>query len=213
MIKTFYFNDLRTACHILYDGSGKCVIVDPGCYSDDEKNRVVKFIAEHGLTPEKILLTHGHFDHVMGCSFAASKWDIPVYMNLLDLSQIERATSYGDYFGYTFEAPPTDVTDIQDGDTITFGNTVIKAFHTPGHTKGGMIFYNEAGQYVLTGDSLFAGSIGRTDLPEGDYDLLLESLRDKILTLPPDTVVYPGHGPTTTIATENTTNPFLEPLR
>jgi len=213
MLKTFYFNDLRTCCYVLYDKSGECAITDPGCYTESEYNRLFKFIEENKLTPIMVLLTHGHFDHMMGCGILTKKWDIPIYMNTVDISQINRATSYGAYFGYIFDTPASEPVHLKDGDVITFGESSLKVRHTPGHSRGGVIYYNEKEHYVLTGDSLFAGSIGRTDLPEGDYDILMCSLKDIIMTLPPETDVYPGHGPATTIAAETNTNPFLEPIR
>ncbi len=211
MIKTFYFNDLRTCCHVLYDDTKECAIVDPGCYTATEKGRLVAFIEDNGLTPRMILLTHGHFDHVMGCAFVSGKWNIPVFMNRQDIPQTERATSYGTYFGYEFEAPGSDFTDLKQGDVISFGGTSLQVRLTPGHSAGGVIYYNEIERYALTGDSLFAGSIGRTDLPSGDLDLLMKSLKEQILTLPGETVIYPGHGPASTIGEEINTNPFLEP--
>lgn len=209
MIKTFYFNDLRTCCYVLYDESGECAIIDPGCYSQSEKDRLVKFVEENSLTPKMLINTHGHFDHVMGNAFVADHWKIPTYMNHGDIQQIGRSKSYGGYFGYEFMEPTTDVTDIQDGNTISFGNTVLKASFTPGHSRGGVALYNEQEGYVISGDSLFAGSIGRTDLPGGDYEELIGNIRTKLLTLPPETVVYPGHGPATTIGDEIEGNPFL----
>lgn len=210
MIKTFYFNDLRVCCYIIWDDTKECIIVDPGAYSDSEKNRLVKFITENALKPVRLINTHGHFDHVMGNPFILSKWNIPVYMNHGDLKELSRVKSYCAYFGYEIEQPSSDVIDLKDGDVITFGNSSLKVYHTPGHSQGSVILYNEADKYVLTGDILFAGSIGRTDLPGGDYDVIKESLSTKVLTLPPDTVVYPGHGPVTEIAQEINTNPFLE---
>jgi glyoxylase-like metal-dependent hydrolase (beta-lactamase superfamily II) len=141
--------------------------------------------------------------------FARKQWEIPAYMNHGDIPQVARASSYGGYFGYSFEDPGEEFTDLKDGDVISFGNTTLKVIHTPGHSKGGVVFYNEAEKYVITGDSLFAQSIGRTDLPGGDLDELMDSLKNKILALPEETKVYPGHGPATYIATEKQTNPFL----
>ena len=209
MIKTFYFNDLRTCCYVLWDDTKECVIVDAGCYSESEKGRLAKFVYENGLKPVKLLQTHGHFDHVMGCMFARKQWDIPAYMNHGDIPQVARASSYGGYFGYSFEDPGEEFIDLKDGDEITFGHTALKVLHTPGHSKGGVVYYNEAEKYVITGDSLFAQSIGRTDLPGGDLDELMVSLKNKILALPEETKVYPGHGPATDIATEKQTNPFM----
>lgn len=209
MIKTFYFNDLRTCCYLIYDQTKECAIVDPGCYSESEKNRLVKFVEDEGLTPKMILITHGHFDHLMGVDFVSKLWHLPIYMNAHDLSQLRRAGSYGGYFGYSYEQPSDHIVDLKEGDIISVGDIRLKVFCTPGHSQGGVVFYNEAEKYLLSGDSLFQGSIGRTDLPEGDFDTLIESIRTKILNLPSDTTVYPGHGPHTSIAEEIASNPFL----
>ncbi len=209
MIKRFYFNDLRTCCYLLWDSAKECVIIDPGCYSDSERSRVEKFVQENGLTPKMLINTHGHFDHVIGNAFVAEKWNIPTFMNKGDIPYLSRAKSQGGYFGYDIKQPSEDVNDLKDGDIIRYGESELIVSYTPGHSQGGVVLYNQKENFVITGDSLFAGSIGRTDLPGGDYDELMESIGTKILTLPPDTIVYPGHGPETTIATEMTTNPFL----
>lgn len=209
MIKTFYFNDLRTCCYVLYDSGGKCAIIDPGCYSESEKNRIVKFVTENSLEPLMIINTHGHFDHVMGNAFVSSRWNIPTYLNRADLPQLRRASPYGSYFGYNFDPPVEDVIDMQDGDSVNVGGITLEVRTSPGHTAGGIILYDPKGGYAFTGDTIFKGSIGRTDLPGGDYDLLADSIRKKVLTLPKETILYPGHGPSTTIAYEMMTNPFI----
>lgn len=213
MIKTFYFNDLRTCCYIVYDDTRECAIIDPGCYKKSEQDRIVKFIGDNGLTPVMIIQTHGHFDHVMGNAFVSERWNIPTYLASEDLPQLKRASSYGSYFGYEFAQPDGEIRDMKDGDIIRFGNTELEVRSSPGHTAGGVLLYNHKEGYVFTGDTIFKGSIGRTDLPGGDYDLLAESIRTKVMTLPPDTVIYPGHGPATDVGTEINTNPFLEPIR
>ena len=210
MIKTFYYNDLRTCCYIISDDSSECAIVDPGCYKESEKTRLVNYIESNSLRPKMILQTHGHFDHVMGNRFVADRWSLPTYLNSGDLAQIRRSGSYGGYFGYEFDEPSDRIIDIKDGDIIRFGNTELKVLASPGHTAGGVLFYNEKEKYVLTGDTIFKGSIGRTDLPGGDYETLMQSLRSKVLTLPDDTVIYPGHGLPTDVAFEKSTNPFLD---
>ena len=194
MIKTFYFNDLRTCCYVLYDEAGECAIIDPGCIKQSERDRLVKFIEENHLHP------------------VARTWNIPTYINSADIPQIRRAASYGSYFGYEFEQPSEDLRDMKDGDIINVGSIQLKVLESPGHTEGGVLLYDEKGGYVFTGDTLFCGSIGRTDLPAGDFDKLSESLRTKVLPLPADTVVYPGHGPATDIGREMMTNPFLEDI-
>lgn len=198
-IKIYFFNDLRTCCYIAWDETGECVIIDPGCNSESERSRLKKFISENELKPVMLLNTHGHFDHVMGNRFITDTYGVKTYIHKDDNAQLARATSYCDYFGYKIEAPDLDTIAIADGDILKFGNSELKVIHTPGHTMGGVCFVAEKDKVVFTGDTLFAGSIGRTDLPGGDFDLLAESLREKLMTLDPDYRVLPGHGPETTI--------------
>lgn len=208
-IKTFYFNDLRECTYVLWDSTNECVIVDPGCHTQVEKDRLAKFIEETGLKPVKLLNTHGHFDHIMGNAFVVKKWSIKTYIHPLDKPHLERALMQSEMFGYDIEQPPLDTIDIQEGDILYFGNTHLTVMYTPGHTRGGVSFYNIEDKIVITGDALFSGSIGRTDLPGGDYDQLMDSLLNKIVKLGDLFRVYPGHGPYTTIGKELASNPFL----
>lgn len=208
-IKTFYFNDLRECTYVLWDETGECVIVDPGCYSESEKGRLEKFINENSLKPVMLLNTHGHFDHIMGNAFVSEKWGVKTYIHADDRPHLERAVQYSNMFGYNVEMPSLETVNLNDGDTLSFGNSHLKVMTTPGHTRGGVSFYSELDKFVLTGDALFAGSIGRTDLPGGDYDQLMESLLNKVINLGDEYTVYPGHGPATTIANEKNSNPFL----
>ncbi|MFA6334816.1 MAG: MBL fold metallo-hydrolase [Bacteroidales bacterium] len=209
--KTFYFNDLRECCYVLWDESKECVIVDPGCQTDNEKERLKKFIDTNELKPVKLLNTHGHFDHVMGNAFVTSTWNIKTYIHPMDKPQLFRAVSYSEMFGYKVEEPSHETVDIAEGDIIKFGNSKLKVLYTPGHTRGGVCYYSddENNRFVVVGDCLFAGSIGRTDLPGGDYDELMESLLSKLVKLGDGYKVLPGHGPETTIGHELNTNPFL----
>jgi len=209
--KTFYFNDLRECTYVVWDETGECVIIDPGCQNDNERDRLRKFIETNNLKPVKLLNTHGHFDHVMGNAFVTKTWGVRTYINQLDKPQLERAYAYGEMFGYNIEQPPVDTIDINDGDTVGFGTSQLRVITTPGHTRGGVCFYTveEGNKMVFAGDSLFAGSIGRTDLPGGDYDELMHSLLKKIVTLGGQYKVLSGHGPETTISHELATNPFL----
>ncbi len=208
-IKIFYFNDLRECTYVLWDQTKECVIVDPGCHTDSEKSRLKKFIEENELKPVKLLNTHGHFDHIMGNAYVQAQWDVPCYIHPLDKPHLERAQTYSELFGYKIEQPSVDTIDLEDGQKIEFGDSYLFVLYTPGHTRGGVSFYNDLQKFVITGDALFAGSIGRTDLPGGDYDVLMESLLGKIVKLGGDYDVYPGHGPATTIVKELQTNPFL----
>jgi len=209
--KTFYFNDLRECTYVVWDETGECVIIDPGCQNDNERDRLRKFIETNNLKPVKLLNTHGHFDHVMGNAFVTKTWEVRTYINPLDKPQLERAYAYGEMFGYNIEQPPVDTIDINDGDTVGFGTSQLMVITTPGHTRGGVCFYTveEGNKMVFAGDSLFAGSIGRTDLPGGDYDELMHSLLKKIVALGGEYKVLSGHGPETTISHELATNPFL----
>ncbi len=212
MIQTFYFNDLRTCCYVLYDGTGECAIIDPGCIRQSERDRLVKFITDNSLRPKMIIQTHGHFDHVMGNAFVTSVWHVPTYLAAADMGQMRRARPYAGYFGYDIEEPSGEIIDMKDGDVLEIGGIRLEVLETPGHTPGGVMLYDREGGYVFTGDTVFCGSIGRTDLPGGDYDQLKESIRTKFLPLPSDTVVYPGHGPSTDVGRERMTNPFIEDI-
>lgn len=209
-VKTFYVNQLRECCYLVYDQTGECVIVDAGIETPAEQQRIKKFIEENNLKPVKLLCTHGHFDHIMGNAFVTREWNIPTYIHPEDKGQMERAQQYCQMFGYNIEQPPLDTKDLNDGDVIKFGDSQLDVIYTPGHTRGGVCFYSAPDKVILTGDSLFAGSIGRTDLPGGDYDALMDSLHNKVCkVVDKDSVVYPGHGPETTIIHELNTNPFL----
>ena len=156
-----------------------------------------------------IVITHAHFDHIMGVNFILRNWNIPVYMNQADERQLRKAAQYALMFGEMIEAPAVNsLKFVNDNDMLTFGDTQFKVLATPGHSEGSVCYL--AGECLFCGDTLFAGSIGRTDLPGGSYDSIVESLKTKILPLDPDTIVLPGHGPETTVASEASTNPFLQ---
>lgn len=209
-IKTFYFNELRVCTYILWDSTNEALIVDPGCYTKEEQRRLLEFVEQKGISPVKLVNTHGHFDHIMGNAFVYEKWNLKAHIHKNDLPHLERAQSHSQLFGYTIEKPPLDIIEIEEGATIEFGNSYLKVLETPGHSRGGISLYSPEEKFVLTGDSLFAGSIGRTDLPGGDYEELIGSLFNKVIKLGEEFTVYPGHGPSTTIAKELHSNPFLK---
>lgn len=211
-VKNFYFNDFRECCSVIWDETGECVIVDPGCGTEPEKASLYGFISEKGLKPVKILLTHAHFDHILGLAYCAGKYGIPVYMHPAEKETLENNGYFAKAFG--FEMPATDIrtTDIADGDMIRFGNTEFEVISTPGHTPGGVCYLDSKDRLLLSGDTLFAGSIGRTDQPGGDYDRLMESIFSRLMCLDGDIDVIPGHGPKTSIAEERVKNPFLQPF-
>lgn len=211
-IEHFIFNSFQTRCSVLWDESGECAIADPGMTSLQETGTLTEFIGSRGLKPSCIMLTHGHFDHVTGVAGLASHYgDIPVYMNPAEKFTLDN----NGFFCRAFGAPrpePFDTADIHDGSLIKVGNMTFQVMETPGHTVGGVCFLEGKEKVLLSGDTLFAGAIGRTDHPGGDYDKIMKSIFGKLMVLDGDITVIPGHGPLTDIATERMTNPFLMPF-
>ena len=211
-IEHFTFNSFQTSCFLIWDNDGTCAIIDPGCASDAETGRITGFIAAKGLKPSCIMLTHGHFDHVLGTARLASYYgDLPIYMHPEDKFTLDN----NEFFCRVFGAPMPDsfkTSDIREGDVIEVGSLRFEVIETPGHTVGGVCYLERNEKTLLSGDTLFAGAIGRSDHPGGDYDVLMKSIFEKLLMLDGDTRVLPGHGPSSDIATERMTNPFLMPF-
>ncbi|NLA15862.1 MAG: MBL fold metallo-hydrolase [Bacteroidales bacterium] len=211
-IKTFYFNALRTCCYVVHDKEGHCMIIDPGCFGSKEEQRLVTYIEEHKLTPQLVVNTHGHFDHLMGLPFVMKQYGIPLYIHPLEEGNLQRASHHAKLFGFRMSQPELEYHSLSDGDTLSCGMLEFQVIHTPGHSPGSVCLYRAQDAVLFTGDLLFAGSVGRTDLPGGNYDHLMASLSGKIRSLPPATMVYPGHGPATTVAEECAHNPYLQHL-
>lgn len=210
----FQFNPLGTNCTVIWaDGDRSCVVADPGMSSDEGEKELLDFFAKEGLTPVAILLTHGHFDHVWGVERLLAKYSIPVYMHPLDKEILaDGAKAFRGMQSMKMLRHSFPTVDVADGEVLTLAGISWKVLHTPGHTPGGVCYWCEDGGVLLSGDTLFAGSIGRTDLGGGDYDQLMVSIKEKLLNLPGETDVIPGHGQPTSIAREGMTNPFLEPF-
>ncbi len=208
-VKVFYFNELRECTYVLSDDSKECIIVDCGCGTENEFRRLEKYIAENELKPVMMVNTHGHFDHAMGNSWLATTYNIPSYIHAADEALLAQTAAIAANFGYKVDNPPKPSFYLEDQQVLTFGRSELQVLHTPGHSKGCVCLYSSENNFILTGDTLFQGCIGRTDLPGGDYDEIMDSLFKKILTLPDDTVVHPGHGPASTIGDEKLTNPFI----
>ncbi len=208
-IEKFVVNPLGENSFIISDETGECIFVDPGFYYDEEHDEVRDYIKSNNLTPVKITNTHCHFDHIMGVEFVRNEFNIPFLAHPDDIFWVEKAIDQGKMFG--FEMKPVSPVDafLVENEFVEFGNTKLKIIHVPGHSPGHVVFYSEPDNKLIAGDVLFYGSIGRTDLPGGDYDTLISNIKNKLFGLPDDTVVYCGHGPETTIGFEKKTNPFL----
>lgn len=210
-VAKFAFSLFGINTYVVYDpASKKCAIIDPGMIDREEEDAMAGFIKRNDLTVTHIINTHLHLDHAIGDRAASELFKAPVLAHRDDEFLGTRMKQQADMFGVAERIDDVSISSyLTDGETIRIGDGELKVLHVPGHSPGGVALYDREGGYVIAGDSLFAGSIGRTDLPGGDYDTLIESVRKKLLTLPPDTVVYPGHGPATTIGREAATNPFL----
>ena len=208
-LKYFTFNPFQENTYILFDETNEAVIIDPGCYDAEEKKILFDFIKSEKLNPVRLLNTHCHIDHVLGNKFVSDAFGLKPEIHPIELPLLKAVAQYGANYGIFAEPSPEPLTTLEENKTIQFGTTVLTMIFSPGHSPGSICFYNEATKILIGGDVLFRMSIGRTDLPGGDMDTLLKSIREKLFTLPGDVVVYPGHGPSTTIAFEQLNNPFL----
>lgn len=203
------FNPFQENTYVLFDESKDCVIIDPGCYDDAERKELKAFIEGNNLKPVRLLNTHCHIDHVFGNKFVSESWNLGPEINEKDLPTLHALLDVAHLYQLNVEKSPEPVKFIDEGDVISFGNSKLEILFTPGHSRGSVCFYNREEKFVIGGDVLFYGSIGRTDLPGGDHQTLLNSIREKLFSLPDDFTVYPGHGPETKIGYEKRSNPFL----
>jgi hydroxyacylglutathione hydrolase len=208
-INTFTYNGFQENTYVLTDETNEAVIIDPGCYSTTEQTELYNFIKNKNLNPVKLLNTHCHIDHILGNNFVATKFGVELYIHQLDLPTLHATTEYGHLYGFTVDKSPEPAHFLKDGDVVKFGNSTLEVIFTPGHAPGHVVFVNHEQRFVINGDVLFRGSIGRTDLPGGNHQTLIDSIKTKLFTLPDDFVVHTGHGPTTTIGYEKKYNPFL----
>ena len=208
-IKLFTFNAFSVNTYILYDETLECVIVDAGCYEPQEQKQVVDFIEENHLKLVRNIFTHCHIDHVLGNDFIAKTFTIFPEYHKAGEPFFSTAQEIAGSFGYPMTAIPPPKGFLEEGRPVLFGDSSLEVLYTPGHADGSVCFYNPDDGFVITGDVLFKDTIGRTDLPSGNFDLLMSSIRKKLFTLPDDTIVYPGHGPETTIGFEKQNNQFI----
>lgn len=210
-VKIFVNNPWQENTIVLYDGSGKAAIVDCGCFSPEEEQKMQQFLADRQLTPTLLLNTHLHPDHIFGNNFMKANYGLEAKASRDDDFLIEHAVEYAAMLGISGITPPPAVGEfIKNGDVVCFGESELQVIAVRGHSPGGLCYYSPADKLLIAGDVLFAGSVGRSDLPGGNGRLLLEDIRSGIFSLPEDVTVVPGHGPTTTIGEEKKYNPFFK---
>ncbi|WP_392437418.1 MBL fold metallo-hydrolase [Cruoricaptor ignavus] len=208
-LKIFTFNPLGENTYILYHKNKSAWLIDPGTYWEEERRELDNFLKSNNLSIEKILLTHGHIDHVMGLQWAAERYGASAYLHEADEPLLKTFHLTGERFGMQLQPISLKTKRLNEGEELDFCGEILRVFHIPGHSPGSLVFYHEKGKFAISGDVLFEGSIGRTDLPGGSYELLIKGIREKLLTLPPDTKIFPGHGNATSIGFERDHNPFL----
>jgi glyoxylase-like metal-dependent hydrolase (beta-lactamase superfamily II) len=208
-IKAFTFSPISENTYVLYNNEGKAVIIDPGCYFPAEQETLKNFLTDNNLTPVYLLNTHCHLDHVFGNKWVHETYGLALHLHPNEKAMLALAPVSGERWGLPFQNYAGPLHFLNDGDTVLLGDTEIHVILAPGHSPGSICFYIPSQGDLMGGDVLFRGSIGRTDLPGGDTETLLTSIREKLWVLPDETVVYSGHGIKTTIGYEKRNNPFL----
>lgn len=208
-VKKFVVNPLGENSFIVYDETGECIFIDPGFFYEDEYQEIREFITKNKLNPVKIINTHCHFDHIMGVEFVRNEFKIPFFAHAEDNFWVEKAVQQAEMFGFEMESVMPADSFLVENEFVEFGNSRLQIIHIPGHSPGHVVFYSKNDKMLIAGDVLFYGSIGRTDLPGGNYQSLISNIKIKLFTLPDETKVYCGHGPETSLGFEKRTNPFL----
>jgi hydroxyacylglutathione hydrolase len=208
-VQFFENNPYQENTYILYDESGECVIIDPGMYTAAEQNAIVNFITKNNLKPVLLLNTHCHIDHVLGNKFVFDMYGLKPEFHEGELEMLNLALAFAPQVGLNYEMSPLPDEFLPETGTIPFGNSELTLIFAPGHSPAHLCFYDKKANFLIGGDVLFRSSIGRTDMPGGNFIQLVDNIEQKLFTLPGDCVVYPGHGPETTIGFEKKTNPFL----
>lgn len=209
-IQSFTFNGFAENTYLLVNDKKQCWIIDPGMYDATETAYLDQYIAANGLQPQAVINTHTHIDHIFGVQAMMDKYNIPFGIHEQDQPVLAGAVGAAMLFGFKLGAAPKPTFFIKEGEPLMLGDDEIDVRFTPGHSPGSISFYYAPGKWVVAGDALFQGSIGRTDLPGGNFDTLINAIRTQLFTLPEETTVYSGHGPATTIGNEKMYNPFLQ---
>ncbi|HEX6332954.1 MAG TPA: MBL fold metallo-hydrolase [Flavisolibacter sp.] len=208
-VQPFTFNPVQENTYILYNEQLQCCIIDPGCYFASEEKELRDFISGSGLTPVLLLNTHCHLDHIFGNKFIYDTYGLELHLHPLEKAVLEYGPAAGQMWQLPFVNYDAELKFLNENDVIRLGDEELQVLFTPGHSPGSVSFYSRDHKFLVSGDVLFQGSVGRTDLPGGDFSTLESSIKTKLYTLPPETIVYPGHGESTTIGDEMKTNPFV----
>lgn len=209
-VQTFTFNPVQENTYIVYNEKGECCIIDPGCYFASEEMELKNFISNNSLKPLFLLNTHCHLDHIFGNRYISKTYNLPLYINQLEKPVLEYGPVSGQLWQLPFDNYDGELNYLNENDKISLGNDILQVLFTPGHSPGSISFYSSEDKFIISGDVLFEGSVGRTDLPGADFKTLEQSIKLKLYSLPSDIIVYPGHGSTTTIGDEMKTNPFVK---
>ncbi|MFT4969322.1 MAG: hydroxyacylglutathione hydrolase [Chitinophagales bacterium] len=209
-VASFTFNPFQENTYVLYDETKECIIIDPGCYSDNERKQLKAFIQKNELTPVRLINTHCHLDHICGNAFVAKEYNLVLEAHEGEKVVLDASVDHGRMYGFVFEPSPSISSYLKEGEQITFGNSELDILYTPGHSPASITFYSKEDGLAIVGDVLFFMSIGRSDLPGGDHETLLRSIREQLFTLPDETLVYNGHGQKTSIGFEKQNNPFFQ---
>lgn len=204
------FNPFSENTYIIADEEGKAAIIDPGCLYEEEQQQLIHIIQNNHLQLERVILTHCHIDHVMGCKFIYEQWGLLPQHHEIEKPMLANVSIQGQFFGIDCPTPPAAKNYLVPGNSIQIGKIELQSFHTPGHSPGSISFFHPPSKTLFSGDVLFQGSIGRTDLPGGNYETLMQSIFQVLLPLGDEVTVYSGHGPKTTIGNEKKYNPFLQ---
>jgi len=209
-LKTFEFSPIQENTYILYNEFNDCIIIDPGCYFEEEREALATFIEQTGLQPKLLLNTHCHLDHVFGNKFVAEKYGLLLHLHENELPVLQFAPTSGLMYNMPFDNYTGEFVFLQPGEKVSLGKDALEILFTPGHSPASISFFSKEDGFVIAGDVLFKQSIGRTDLPGGNFDTLINSIKTQLFVLPDATIVYSGHGEPTTIGAEKSSNPYLQ---
>lgn len=208
-IKCFTFNPFQENTYLLHDDEGTATLIDPGCYTVEEKSELEGYVLDEGLRLTQLLNTHCHIDHVLGNAWAMQRFNLSLQIHAQEAAVLQSVQVYAPNYGFRDYEPAEPTTFISEGQEIWIGKERLRCLFVPGHSPGHLVFYHEESRRCIAGDTLFRSSIGRTDLPGGNHALLIEKIKSQLFVLPEDTVVFPGHGSETSIGYEKKSNPFV----